>query len=383
VPPATVPRNPFRGKHRRLTGCLASRREAAIVRSATPAGDSLASAVRERARARGIDDRRRPTRVAVQERDGGDAPRRSTEMRQWHEEFLAAVGAERGRLASRRGLLAGGAAVAAATLVRPVFAQEATPGAGLGEVTPEAAEATAQTAPDLTVERDFADDIDVLNYALTLEHLENAFYRDGVGLFDFGLDPFGNSINDYLLTIGQHEATHVATLTEVITALGGTPVTEQAYDFSAAYADPLAFLQTAQALENVGVSAYAGAGAALSDPDLLTAAGTIAAVEGLHASYLNVLNNELPAPQPFETPLSRDEVLELAAPFLAAGAGAAATDETAATAEAEEATTDATVAADEAAATEADATVEADTDTTAEAEADTDEAAAAAATPDA
>ena len=267
-------------------------------------------------------------------------------MRQWHDDLLAAVRAERGRLASRRSVLAGGTAVAAVALARTAFAQDATPGAGPGGTTPEA-DGAALTAPDLAVERDFADDLDVLNYALTLEHLENAFYRDGVGLFDFGVDPFGNAINDYLLTIGQHEAAHVATLTATIAELGGTPVTEQAYDFAAAYADPLAFLQTAQALENVGVSAYDGAGAAISDPDLLTAAGTIVAVEALHASYLNVVNSELPAPQPFETPLSRAEVLAAAAPFLAAGgAGVGATDATAATAEAEASPSDATAITD-------------------------------------
>ena len=280
-------------------------------------------------------------------------------MRQWHEDLLAAVAAERGRLASRRAVLAGGVATAAIAFARPIFAQDATPEVVPPEVTPEAAE-PALTAPDLAVERDFVDDIDVLNYALTLEHLENAFYRDGVGLFDFGLDPFGNVIVDYLLTIGQHEATHVATLTEVITALGGEPVAEQAYDFSAAYADPLAFLQTAQALENVGVAAYDGAAAAISDPDLLTAAGTIVAVEALHASYLNVLNNDLPAPQPFEDPLSRAEVLEAAAPFLAVGAGgetaAGATDASEATAEAEGAT-EPNIAAED---TTLDATVEAE-----------------------
>jgi hypothetical protein len=250
-------------------------------------------------------------------------------MRPIHEHLLDAVWAERRRLASasRRGLVAGAAGLALAAPFA-ARAQDATPDAdadaGTGaEGTPGAVGGQAtQTAPDLAVERDFADDLDVLNYALTLEHLENAFYRDGVGLFAFGPDPFGNDLNGYLALIGQHEAAHVATLTEVITGLGGTPVTEQVYDFADAYGDPAAFLATAQALENVGVGAYDGAGAAISDPTLLTAAGTIVAVEALHASYLNVLNQELPAPQPFETPLSRAEVLELAAPFLApAGAG--------------------------------------------------------------
>ncbi len=168
----------------------------------------------------------------------------------------------------------------------------------------------------MEVEQDFEDDLDVLNYALTLEHLEHAFYRDGIDLFDFGADPFGVSINERLALIRDYEAAHVATLTEVITQLGGEPVVEQQYDFGDAYTDPAAFLQTAQALENTGVSAYDGAGAAISDADLLTAARTIVAVEGLHASYLNVLNGDPPAPEPFETPLSRDEVLDIAGGFI-------------------------------------------------------------------
>ena len=245
-------------------------------------------------------------------------------MRDWHKTLLAAMREERRRLTSRRGLLAGGGKLAvggtAAIALGAVpglggaRAQQATP-VGTPAATPVASPATATG---------FEDDLDVLNYALTLELLENAFYRDGVGLFEFGTDGIGNSVNDFLLTIGAHEAEHGATLTQLITDLGGTPVTEQAYNFGEAYASPEGFLATAQALENTGVAAYDGAGAALSDPDLLTAAGTIVAVEALHASYLNVLNGELPAPQPFETPLSRNEVLEIASEFIPAGAAATA-----------------------------------------------------------
>jgi hypothetical protein len=42
-----------------------------------------------------------------------------------------------------------------------------------------------------------ATDIEVLNYALTLEHLEAAFYQM-TGDYDLGTDPFGNAINDWL-----------------------------------------------------------------------------------------------------------------------------------------------------------------------------------------
>jgi len=234
-------------------------------------------------------------------------------MREWHETLLAAMHEERRRLTSRRGLLAGGGKLAAGGAA--ALALGAVPGAGAAFAQQGSPAASPVASPGATA-GDFEDDLDVLNYALTLELLENAFYRDGVGLFDFGTDGFGNSINEFLATIGAHEAEHVATLTQVITDLGGTPVTEQAYDFGEAYASLDAFLETAQALENTGVSAYDGAGAALSDPDLLTAAGTIVAVEALHASYLNVLNGDLPAPEPFETPLSRGEVLEIAGEFI-------------------------------------------------------------------
>jgi len=158
--------------------------------------------------------------------------------------------------------------------------------------------------------------IDVLNYALTLEHLEYAFYRDGIGLFTFGEDSRGASIDTNLAAIRDHEMAHVDTLTQVITDLGGDPVAEATYDFGDAYTDPAAFLATAMALENTGVSAYDGAGQYIDDPDLLTAAGSIVAVEARHASYLNLLNGMIPFPDAFETPLTKDEVLAIAGPFI-------------------------------------------------------------------
>ena len=162
----------------------------------------------------------------------------------------------------------------------------------------------------------FETPVDVLNYALTLEHLEYSFYRDGIGLFSFGQDSRGQSIDTNFAAIRDHEGAHVETLTSVITSLGGEPVAEATYDFGDAYSDPMAFMMTAAALENTGVSAYDGAGQFLTDPDLLTAAGSIVAVEARHASYLNLLTDVLPFPAAFETPLTMDEVLEIAGPFI-------------------------------------------------------------------
>lgn len=162
-------------------------------------------------------------------------------------------------------------------------------------------------------QQEFTSDIDVLNYALTLEHLEAAFY-EMAGDFEFGEDPYGNSITEYLMMVGEHEAAHVQTLTDVITQLGGEPVARAQYDFGVT--DAQSFLTTAATLENVGVSAYDGAGAAIQNPDLLTAAGSIVAVEARHAAYLNLITGQSPFPAAFETPLTMAEVLDAAGPFI-------------------------------------------------------------------
>ncbi|MGI8643784.1 MAG: ferritin-like domain-containing protein [Thermomicrobiales bacterium] len=156
-------------------------------------------------------------------------------------------------------------------------------------------------------------EVDVLNYALTLEHLEATFYRQGNETF--GADDFEAGVYDNLVLVGNHEAAHVETLVQTINDLGGVPVEEAEYDFG--YGDdPAAYLSTAATLENVGVSAYDGAAQFLSTPALITAAGTIVAVEARHASYLNLVTGEVPFPAAFETPMTPQEVLDAAGGFI-------------------------------------------------------------------
>ena len=227
-------------------------------------------------------------------------------MQSVHEQFVTAIRNESHRLISRRGLLgtsaklAGGSALAMSALALPRMA------AAQDDATPEA---SPETAP-------FADDIEVLNYALTLEHLEYAFYRDGLETYgaDLGTDAFGNSILTYFETIRDHEQEHVDTLTSVIEDLDGEPVEEAEYDFG--LTDANSFIMTAAVLENTGVSAYDGAGQYLENAALLTAAGTIVAVEARHASYLNLITGVLPFPSSVETPLTPDEVLDAAGGFI-------------------------------------------------------------------
>ena len=164
----------------------------------------------------------------------------------------------------------------------------------------------------------FMNDIEVLNYALTLEHLEATFYREAIAMFDdaaFTAAGYQTSVREKIVAIGDHETSHVTTLTQVITDLGGEPVAEAIYDFG--YTTLPEFLTTAAAIENLGVGAYTGAAQYLIESDeLLTAALTIHGVEARHASYLNLVTGQIPFPSDFDAPIAPADVLEMATPMI-------------------------------------------------------------------
>ncbi|HEV2108875.1 MAG TPA: ferritin-like domain-containing protein [Thermomicrobiales bacterium] len=223
---------------------------------------------------------------------------------QMHDQLLNAVSRNAARPATRRGILTGSLKLAAGGTMALAFA---------GSPAFRALEAAAAQAA-------FGSDIDVLNYALTLEHLESTFYRQGLEDFtveDFTDAGYDEQVYEYFTLIGDHEAAHVNVLASTIEQLGGEPVQEAEYDFG--YQDVDGFVGVAQALENTGVAAYTGAASALTDSGLLTAALTIHGVEARHAAYLNQILGEVPFPEAFETPLSPDEVLGIAGPFIVSG----------------------------------------------------------------
>jgi hypothetical protein len=181
-------------------------------------------------------------------------------------------------------------------------------GTGLGRGVARAQDATPMP---------FENPLEVVNYALTLEHLENAFYM-GVAAFtdaDFEALGFQAGVKSRIMAIGTHEQAHVDALTAVVKQLNGDPVKAGTYDFG--YGTLQEFLQVAAAIEGVGVAAYGGAAQYLAgEDDLLTAALTIHGVEARHASYLNVVNGMDPFPAAFEQPMTKDEVLAAAGPFI-------------------------------------------------------------------
>jgi rubrerythrin len=168
------------------------------------------------------------------------------------------------------------------------------------------------------------DDVAVLNFALTLEHLEYAVCRDGLERFkrkEFKrskLDGFSNrtssQVRANLGDVRDHEETHVDTLTSVIDALGGDSVEEACYGFGYDNANEL--LEIAAVLESTGVSAYDGAISLIETEELLTAGAAIATVEARHASYLSLLDGDDPFPAAFDDPVGPSDTLDAAGGFV-------------------------------------------------------------------
>ena len=164
-------------------------------------------------------------------------------------------------------------------------------------------------------DRFFADDLEVLNYALTLEHLEAEFYdmanASGVLTGDTAA---------YLQIIGDHERAHVDALTAAITQAGGTPVMARAsYNFDALgdMSTQEGILAIANVLEPTGVAAYNGAGKEIQDKSILTTAGAIVQTEANHAAIIRVLIDPEAVPAPaFEGVSSPQEILDAVGPLL-------------------------------------------------------------------
>lgn len=196
--------------------------------------------------------------------------------------------------------------------------------------------------------------VDVLNFALTLEYLEDEYYRTGIA--KAGLIPAADLA--IFQQISKHETAHVALLKG---ALGAAAVAKPTFDFTAKGAfDPFnnygTFQALAQGFEDTGVRAYKGQATNLiSDNATLTIALRIHSVEGRHASEVRRLRGQkgwitgnntdvaalaavyagenvttqlgvdttkfgssTAASEAFDEPLSKDAVLAIAGMFIAA-----------------------------------------------------------------
>ncbi len=129
-------------------------------------------------------------------------------------------------------------------------------------------------------------DTGVLNYAYALEQLEADFYTRVVAAPFAGMTAAELAI---LTDIRDHEVVHREFLQA---ALGVNAIGALAFDFtSVTFSSRASVLSTAKVFEDLGVSAYNGAGQLLTDPALLLIAGKIVSVEARHASVIRDLLN--------------------------------------------------------------------------------------------
>ncbi len=155
-------------------------------------------------------------------------------------------------------------------------------------------------------------DIDILNFALTLEYLETNFYQvKGRSV------RLSGEAKKLASEFGAEEAQHIAALTKAIRAGGGKPAKMPKFSFPVT--DQASFLKLAYTLENVGVGAYNGAGPALQNKAYLAAAGSIVQIEARHAAAIGLLTNKPVTPNGgFDKPMSKAQVLKAARPLIKA-----------------------------------------------------------------
>lgn len=155
-----------------------------------------------------------------------------------------------------------------------------------------------------------AADVDIVNYALTLEYVESDFYR---AVIKRGL--FRGKRLDLLKVIGDHELQHVEALANTVAQLGGKPAPKPKTRFK--LGSPSAVAALAATVENLGASAYLGQAGNIKSKEVLAAALSIHTVEARHAAALNRLTGRPPTPQgAFAKPATMAQMLPKVMPFI-------------------------------------------------------------------
>lgn len=143
------------------------------------------------------------------------------------------------------------------------------------------------TGPGGPVSLNLTTDIGILNYAYALEQLEAAFYIAVVGSAAY--TGMSTELKEVFLDLQYHEVAHREFLKAV---LGGAAIPALALNSSTvatAIANTDSILKNSEAFEDLGVSAYNGAGKYLQDAANLLVAGKIVSVEARHAAAIRDL----------------------------------------------------------------------------------------------
>jgi rubrerythrin len=149
-----------------------------------------------------------------------------------------------------------------------------------------------------------ASDVAILKYALTLEYLEAAFYKEAV---DAG--KLRGEVRAFARKVARDEATHVAALRK---ALGSAAQASPRFDFHGTTRSRTKFLQTSYALENTGVSAYLGQAGNIKTPSILLTAASIVTVEARHSGAVGqLLGRNISPSGAFDSGKTMEQVLAI------------------------------------------------------------------------
>jgi len=176
-------------------------------------------------------------------------------------------------------------------------------GAVLGTLAPIASASAGAGRPPASFGKG---DVGILNYALTLEYLEAAFYN-GATAANMALSAQAAA---FLKIVTRDENAHVAFLKK---ALGSKAAKEPTFNFKGANTSVETFMKTSQVLENTGVHAYSGQALNIKTAAYVKAALSILTVEARHASVIGLLNESsgegISPNGPFDTPYTASKVL--------------------------------------------------------------------------
>jgi hypothetical protein len=147
-------------------------------------------------------------------------------------------------------------------------------------------------------------DVDILNYALTLEYLQASFYTETERIGALNT----NAARRAARVLGSVERAHVRALRKV---LGRSAVRRPFFNFQGTTEAEQRFLKTAVAFEDLAVAAYKGQAPLIDSKEVLAAAISIHSVEARHAAWMRHLFGILPASHAFDEPASKPAILEI------------------------------------------------------------------------
>ena len=150
---------------------------------------------------------------------------------------------------------------------------------------------------------DIKDDLEMLEYLLTLEYVQSGLYRDAIKQVDLSED-----VARLAEEIRDQEVEHVDALRATIEEAGGTPPDRVPLEFGPALASEATFLKLANTLEDTAVSAYNGAAPRLESREFMAVFSSLAQIEARHAALVRLVREKPPAPLAFDKASNRQDV---------------------------------------------------------------------------